>query len=86
MTKNKNFLKSIENVRKLGFKEPTETQFRTNPFTGKTHPLKPLAVMLYDFITNHHLTCDKDYTRQDWDNCRYAFNEMWPDEYYDLLD
>lgn len=86
MTKNKNFLKSIEKVRALGFKEPAQNEVRTNPYTGRSHSLEPLAVMLYDFITTRDLVCGRDYTRGTWDNARYAFAEMWPDEYMNLLD
>lgn len=82
----KSFQNAIAAIRKLGFVEPTTPQERRNPYTGKTHTLVPLAVMVYDFITTRTFVCGKDYTRQTWDNARYGFMAEWPDEYYDLLD
>lgn len=82
----KSYQRAIDAIRALGFKEPAQPDTRTNPFTGKSRLLCPLACMLYDFITVKHLTCGKDYTRQTWDNARYCFLEQWPDEYYDLID
>lgn len=79
-------LKLIEQVRALGFKEPQFPEARTNPFSGVRHGLQPTACMLYDFITTKNLVCGKDYTRKLWDECRMLFLEIWPDEYYDLLD
>jgi hypothetical protein len=82
----KSYLNAIEKVRALGFKEPSQPEFRVNPCTGASAKLLPLAVMLYDFITTRQFVCGKDYTRQTWDNARYCFCENWPDEYYKLID
>lgn len=82
----KSYVNAIAKVRELKFVEPAMKENRTNPFTGSTHTLEPLACMLYDFITTRTLVCGRDYTRQTWDNARYAFLTLWPNEYYDLLD
>lgn len=78
--------KQLASIQKLGFIEPTERLFRTNPYTGKTCNLVPEAVMLYDFITTRKFVCGKDYTRQVWDAARMHFQIKWSNEYYDLLD
>lgn len=82
----KSFEKAITEIRKLGFTEPPAPATRVNPFTGACHVLEPLAVMVYDFITTAKFVCGRDYSRQTWDNARYGFAEVWPNEYYDLLD
>ena len=76
----------IGRIEKIGFKLPASGGSRSNPYTGKTHTLTPLACQLYDFITTRFHTCGVDYTRQDWDRARYMFAELWPTEYFDLLD
>jgi len=70
----------------LGFGEPSSPQPRTNPFSGATRTLTPLACKLYDFITARTLVCGRDYTRKDWDNARYMFMGNWSSEYMDLID
>ena len=82
----KSYQNAIDKVRELGFKEPQTNEKRTNPFSGVSCELEPLAVMLYDFITVRNLTCGIHYTKQTWDNARYCFATLWPDEYYKLID
>lgn len=82
----KSYLNAIAKIRTLGFTEPAADEIRTNPFSGKARTLKPLAVMLYDFITTREFACGKDYSRQTWDNARYYFLTEWPEAYYDLID
>lgn len=87
MTKKKLYLRAIEHVRALGYSEPAQSETRTNPYTHKSHLLVPLAVMLYDFITSRKGEVALGQINiNDWYRCRYAFCEMWPDEYFDLLD
>ena len=78
-------IKLIATIEKLGFREPSAPQPRTNPFSGATFTLSPLACKVYDFITTR-LVCGRDYTRKDWDNARYLFRAQWPNEYMDLID
>lgn len=65
---------------------------RTNPFTQVSHELDPLAVTLYDFITEANGSrMTLVYRGQAvkvsvWDAARYLFLHLWPSEYYDLLD
>ena len=81
-------LRAIETARRLGFHEPEgrESFERTNPFSGVTCRLTGLGCMMYDFITTKVHTCGRDYSRRDWDWARYMFLELWPDEYYKLID
>jgi hypothetical protein len=60
----------------------TESEKVTNPYTGITCLLEPKAVALYDFIKG----CEALGDYRDFDQARYAFMELWPDEYFKLLD
>jgi hypothetical protein len=55
----------------------------TNPYSGVSCVLEPKAVALYDFIKG----CEAlgSYGK-DFDQARYAFAELWPNEYTKLLD
>jgi hypothetical protein len=79
-------LATLGRIEKLGYLKPAQNEKRTNPFSGISHTLEPLACQLYDFVTTRHHTCGLDYTRADWDRARYWFLANWPREYYDLLD
>ena len=61
---------------------------RTNPFSGKTCCLPPLAATLYDWIilSYHNGKVGVEFPVSIWDRTRYLFLEFWPDEYYDLID
>ena len=83
---NKTQVKLIATIGALGFREPSTPETRTNPFSGVTCALSPLACKVYDFVTTQHLVCGRDYTRKDWDNARYLFCAQWPNEYMDLID
>jgi len=76
----------LEKLNKLGFHPPESSEQRTNPFSGVTCLLVPDAIVLYDFITNRHLTCGVEYSRTLWNQARYLFLEMWTKEYYALID
>jgi len=54
----------------------------TNPFSGITVTLHPMAVALYDFIKG----CEILGNYKKFDQARYIFVELWPDEYMKLLD
>ena len=70
----------------------------TNPFSGESTELEPLAAALYDFIKGAELTMNSalsdDYTlpdalepiRQDFEDALAYFSEHWPKEYMLLLD
>ena len=61
----------------------TESETVTNPYTGVSCLLEPKAVALYDFIKG----CEMLGTNQkEFDQARYAFMELWPEEYFKLLD
>ena len=82
----KSQLRVLATVDRLGYIIPGNGEVRTNPYSGAACLLCPLAVALYDFITTQNYCCGRDYTRTDWDNARYLFLELWPDEYYKLID
>jgi hypothetical protein len=78
----------LAKLAKLGVKIGTEKQIRSNPYTGKRHELEPLAVALYDFIIvqYHAGMVGRLFPVSLWDRTRYLFLELWPTEYYDLID
>ena len=79
-------IKLLGTIGAIGIKEPSTPESRSNPYTGVTYVLTPIACKLYDFVTVKHLACGRDFTRKDWDNARYLFIAQWPKEYMDLLD
>lgn len=77
---------------------PETAQSRTNPYTGATRTLQPLAVALHDFIVDNYrndnvkgqsLSANMKTTAiptNVWDAARNFFRTFWPDEYFDLID
>lgn len=67
----------------------TNEDWRKNPYTQVGHKLSPLAVSLYDWIVSpdrgDNIASGKE-KRETWDEARYLFAELWPDEYIDLID
>lgn len=60
---------------------------RVNPFTGVKVTLSQTAAQLADWIVSMNpIGNGTNLTRSDWDNARYTFNVVWPDQYYDLID
>lgn len=59
---------------------------RKNFRTGQFLPLEPLAAALFDFIISPVELWPKGVTTSDWDRARYAFQTLWSEEYYELLD
>jgi hypothetical protein len=90
--KGKKLMKSYQNALKkmheLGIRVGNESAERVNPYSGAKHTLEPLAVTLYDFIIDQHAAgmVGRLFPVQTWDNARYLFLTLWPDEYYDLID
>lgn len=77
----------------FGVTMPESREIRTNPFSGVSKELDPLAVALYDFVVNTRnpgfgpLSFGRHKVAVGiWDRARYLFLALWPDEYYDLLD
>ena len=60
----------------------TESEVVTNLFSGVSCNLEHTAVALYDFIKGCEMLGDY----KDFDQARYAFMAMWPEEYMILLD
>lgn len=54
-----------------------------NPYSQRSCELHPIAVALYDFIKGCEITGNYG---KDFDQARYAFAELWPNEYMILLD
>lgn len=59
-----------------------KSEMVTNPYTGQSRILEPLAVALYDYIKGCELIKDYDKLTQ----ALGIFVEKWPEEYYTLLD
>ncbi len=78
----------LAKLAKLGVRAATEPGVRTNPYSGTTHTLEPLAVTLYDFIWFQYKTgmVGKLFPVSVWDRARYMFANLWPTIYMDLLD
>ena len=65
----------------------TESEYVQNPYSGKRVLLEPKAVALYDFIKGCEiLQGTKLFRLKEFDQARYAFQMLWPDEYMTLLD
>ena len=72
----------------LGVMPATAPATRTNPYSGASHTLEPLAVTLYDFIINQHNAGNvgRLFPVSIWNRARYLFLDLWPNEYYNLID
>lgn len=82
--------KLVEQLRQHGLEPITSRiELRRNPHTGATALLSPLALVLFDWIVSPNrgdeITAGK-YSKGLWDEARYLFQTLWPEEYYDLLD
>jgi hypothetical protein len=66
----------------------TQNETVTNPFTGRSRELEPLAVALYDFIIgwSNSYTPPEGSSIREFDCARGLFRKNWPSEYMDLLD
>ena len=60
----------------------TESEEVENPFSGVVCVLEPTAVALYDYIMGCQALGNYKY----FDQARYLFCALWPDEYMKLLD
>lgn len=58
----------------------TESETVKNPFSGVTCVLEPTAVALYDYI----MGCQMLGTYKYFDQARYLFCALWPEEYSKL--
>ena len=54
----------------------------TNPYSGVVCHLDPTAVALHDYIKGCEMLGQYKY----FDQARYLFAKLWPDEYMQLLD
>ena len=59
-----------------------KSEIVTNPYTGAKVTLEPKAAALYDFIKG----CEAMGSYKSFDEARYIFMELWPEEYMQLLD
>lgn len=84
----KSYQNALRKIHELGYTVGTESAMRSNPFTGVSRTLEPLAVTLYDFIIREYNAGNvgKRFPVSTWDNARYLFLTLWSDEYYDLID
>jgi len=84
----KSYQNTLKKIHALGVRVGTESAERVNPYSGAKHTLEPLAVMLYDFIILQYNAGNvgKLFPVSVWDNARYLFLTLWPDQYYDLID
>ncbi len=82
----------LAKLEKLGVVVGNDSQVRTNPFSGVSCNLTPLAVALYDFVTKAYgsrmglVFNGQTVSVSTWDSSRYLFMAIWPDEYFKLLD
>lgn len=77
----------------VGVTAPAANEMRSNPYSGKSHNLSPLACALFDFVMNTRKPFagplsygGNKVTVAQWDRARYLFLALWPKEYGDLLD
>lgn len=72
----------------IGVKPVIETVTRSNPYSGVSVSLSPIAATLHDFIINQYKAgmVGKLFPVSVWDKARYTFLEFWPDAYYQLID
>ncbi len=78
---------------KLCVPAPATPEPRKNPYSGAIHTLSPLGCALYDFIVESRGTRMGPLSYKgnkvnvaEWDRARYLFLELYPDEYYSLID
>lgn len=85
----------LAKLSEFGVVAGNERQTRVNRISGVSRELDPLAVALFDFIMESYAHYLRNYSFQyrghkfpvgTWDRTRYLFLELWPDEYYDLID
>lgn len=84
----KSQIRLLSKLAKLGIMSAQTKQTRTNPYSGVSCNLEPLAVTLYDFIINSHNAglLGRFVPLTVWNEARYFFLEFWPKEYFDLID
>jgi hypothetical protein len=84
----KRHLATLKKIHKLGVTLRAEGATRTNPYSGISHQLSPLATTLYDFIINSYKfkMVGREVPVSLWDSSRHLFLEIWPDQYFDLID
>lgn len=62
---------------------------RKNPYTGKVAYLKPLALVLHDWIVDPkrgtNISAGTE-SQDTWDRAKVMFRQLWEDKYYDLID
>jgi hypothetical protein len=87
-------------IKRLPLRLADSPELRQNPYSNVAHTLEPLAVSLYDFITGAegighpnmlgqyvNVRYDnQEVTMNLWHKARMLFRELWPDEYFDLID
>lgn len=78
----------FKRMAKLGVIPANAPAVRTNPYSGVSHTLEPLAVTLHDFVVNSYKAgmVGRLFPVSVWDNARYTFLAVWPKEFYDLID
>jgi hypothetical protein len=84
----KRHLATLKKIHKMGIRPRAEGATRTNPYSGISHQLSPLATTLYDFIINSYQAgmVGRHVPVSLWDSSRHLFLEIWPDQYFDLID
>lgn len=88
----KNLSKSQINLFKkmaaLGVKPVNTPATRSNPYSGVSVTLEPLAATLHDFVIDMYRAgmVGKLFPVSVWDKARYTFLEFWPESYYSLID
>lgn len=79
----------IDKLQTKGLATLVSGSTRTNPYSGVTVELCPLAAALTDWIVSpqrgDEIAAGK-LARNDWDRARYLFLALWPEPYYQLLD
>jgi hypothetical protein len=80
-------VKTLAKIAKMGMM-PAQAGIRANPYTGVTRDLDPLAATLHDFIINgyHAGMVGNVIPMPLWNEARYFFMAIGPDEYYALID
>lgn len=87
-------IKKIDRLKKYGLKDASLlgqlcTEYRENPYSHVRLELEPLAACIYDWIVQRDMgnqIAAGKVPRSAWDSARYLFLELWPDEYYALID
>ena len=83
----KSQVNTLAKIHKLGMM-PVQAGVRVNPYTGISCNLDPLATTLHDFIINGYRAgmVGNVIPVPLWNDARYTFSAIWPDEYYKLID